>query len=80
MPSLRNPWKLLIISTVIAAMTILHGDAESWQSQNPTEKSETWEWPRVGVFDPRGKEIPQAAQPSCHPPRIPGCGRIFRWT
>jgi len=26
-------------------MTILPGDAKSWQSQNPTEKSETWEWP-----------------------------------
>ena len=46
MPSLRNLRRLLIISAVIGAMIILCGDAQSWQSQNPTaEKSETWEWP-----------------------------------
>jgi len=26
-------------------MTILPGNAQSWQPQNPTEQSETWEWP-----------------------------------
>jgi len=45
MPYLTNLRKLLIISAVIGAMTILPGNAQPWQPQNPTEQSETWEWP-----------------------------------
>ena len=45
MPSLKDIRKLAIISAVVGAMTVLPGDVQSWQSQNPTEKSETWEWP-----------------------------------
>ena len=45
MPSLRNLRNMFVIIAIIVTIAIPHGDAKSWQSQKPTDKSETWEWP-----------------------------------